>query len=146
MSPNELPRRFRDNIYIEPNTGCWLWLGPVYRNGYGQINFFYIHFLAHRFFYELFIGPIPPGLDLDHLCETRLCCYPGHVEPVTRQINLIRAGHYNLHKTHCLHGHLLAGENLMICRGKRGCRACQNERSLKRYHERKKCQTNQPAQ
>lgn len=79
-----------DNFDVD---GCWLWVGAIDKNtGYGRfhagdgrrtVN-------AHRFAYETFVGPIPPGLDLDHLCRVRACVRPSHLEPVTRRENLLR--------------------------------------------------------
>lgn len=72
----------------EPNTGCWLWGGRLNADGYaylyGEIT------LVHRYTYVLAQGPIPPKLVLDHLCETRCCVNPWHLEVVTRRENTIR--------------------------------------------------------
>lgn len=85
---------------------CWLWVGAV--NGRSPTKMNYGQFRdangrrcpAHRFAYELFIGPIPHGLDVDHLCRQSLCVNPWHLEPVTRQENLLRG----LHIVPCQHG------------------------------------------
>ncbi len=46
--------------------------------------------LTHRVMYEHWVGPIEVGLELDHLCRTKACCNPDHLEPVTRSENLLR--------------------------------------------------------
>lgn len=74
-----------------PNLGeCWLWLGAV-AGGYGRFapaN--RVGVQAHRFAYELVIGPIPPGLVLDHLCNVQLCVNPQHLDPTTQRENVAR--------------------------------------------------------
>lgn len=73
-----------------PNGRCleWKWAQNGY--GYGQFKMNNQYFRAHRFFWERAYGPIPPGLDLDHVCRNRLCVNPPHLEPVTRSENLHR--------------------------------------------------------
>jgi hypothetical protein len=72
---------------------CWLWRGPRNGHGYGNIgrggrgNGLAS---AHRLSYELHVGPIPEGRDIDHLCRTPLCVNPAHLEPVSRGLNTHR--------------------------------------------------------
>jgi hypothetical protein len=75
---------------VEP-SGCWRWIGSFWPNGYGKPSR-PIHGtrLAHRMMYSEHVGPIPDGMDLDHLCRNRWCCNPQHLEPVTRAVNLAR--------------------------------------------------------
>ena len=72
---------------------CWPWTGPTHK-GYGQIKLANgrvggLQYPAHRLAYELDRGS-QPGLDIDHLCETRLCCNPKHLEAVTHSENMKR--------------------------------------------------------
>ena len=110
---------------IDPDTGCWLWQGHVHQpSGYGQINR-RGHVYAHRFAYAFLVGPIPPGLELDHLCRVRRCVNPAHLEPVTSKENNRRGRPYRTAKTHCVNGHPFDAANTALdSRGWRRCRAC----------------------
>jgi len=70
---------------------CWLWTDPLNRYGYGRFARTSAHrVLAHRYAYELLVGPIGEGLTLDHLCERPACVRPSHLEPVTNSENVRR--------------------------------------------------------
>ncbi len=136
MTPLE---RFHAKWMPEPNTGCWLWLGALTAGGYGC---FYVdkHYrsTAHRVSYELFVGPIPAGLQIDHLCRVRGCVNPDHLEPVTCRENLMRGpttlNALNVAKTHCPKGHPLSGGNLKTNRhGHRDCGECRRVLRRRRY-------------
>jgi len=99
--------------------------------GYGTIVVARRTIRAHRASYEAFVGPIPDGLDLDHLCRNKPCINPAHLEPVTRAENLRR--HYALTVTACPHGHAYDHANTYVGPdGKRRCRSCLNERQRRR--------------
>ena len=127
--------RFLDGISPEPNTGCWLWEKGCYPNGYGQISRNKRKILVHRLSYEHFVGPIPEGLQLDHLCRVRCCANPDHLEPVTAQVNQWRGSTFaadNHRKTHCKCGLPLSGENLYVTpSGARNCMGCRRESARK---------------
>jgi hypothetical protein len=100
---------------VEVEDGCWVW-------GRGLGN--QITGYAHRAAYEAAYGSVPPGLELDHLCRNRLCIRPDHLEAVTRRVNIMR-GLRSALKTHCDHGHLFSGDNIIVRKnGARNCRAC----------------------
>jgi hypothetical protein len=114
--------------------GCWEWTGRIGNKGYGRFDTFppKREVPAHRVVYELMVGPVPDGLEIDHLCRNRACVRPDHLEPVTRQENCRRAAlHEDWHrpkpqnKTHCIRGHALTIENTWSA-GKSGrkCRIC----------------------
>lgn len=118
--------RFMKFVSPEPNTGCWLWLGTTTQSGYGQFSIDSVATYAHRFSYESFVGPIPDGLQLDHLCRVRCCCNPHHLEPVTGKVNTNRGVRHESTKTHCPKGHPYDVANTKRYKNNRQCRACAN--------------------
>ena len=109
---------------------CWLWTGCRGSNGYGQ---FIVagrrKAKAHRFAYELLIGPIPAGLDIDHLCRVRHCVNPSHLEPTTRSTNL-RRGAQSALRPNCPQGHRYDIANTRyLPNGNRYCASCLQERA-----------------
>lgn len=132
--PKKVEGRFWRLVDRSDPEECWVWLGTVLNNGYGRFNRGDRHVVAHRFAYEAAVGPIPEGLDLDHLCRNRRCVNPAHLEPVTRSENLRRGDlHHNngnRAKTACRHGHPLEGANLYLTpNGRRQCRECGRRRA-----------------
>lgn len=86
--------------------GCWIYTGAIQPNGYGYFHLDGRMRYAHRVAYQLLVGPIPTGLDLDHLCRVRACCNPAHLEPVTRRENLLRGDtltRAHAERRHCGH-------------------------------------------
>jgi hypothetical protein len=105
--------------------GCWRFTGATSSQGYGHFQHDGRMLLAHRFFYEYHVGPIPVGLEIDHRCRFRNCVNPEHLEPVTHAENMRRS-----RLTHCHRGHEFTPENTYIRPAKhprRVCRACRNE-------------------
>lgn len=118
--------RLLSRIEIDGETGCWVWQGSASK-GYGGFNAYGQFTLTHRFAYEALVGPIPDGLEVDHLCRNSLCANPDHLEPVTPQENKRRAMEARrlVLSTTCGRGHLLEGANVRIDkRGVRICKAC----------------------
>lgn len=115
-------------------TACLIWKGNTVQ-GYGRITRGRrgaSTLPVHRVVWEDKHGPVPKGLELDHLCRQRDCCEPTHLEAVTSRENVRRGNGptaVNARKTHCIHNHPLAGENLYVDpRGGRFCRACHRKR------------------
>lgn len=118
---------------------CWQWRGKLNDKGYGIL---WIRpkpagpTKAHRFAYELLIGPIPKGLEPDHRCRNRRCVNPDHLELVTHQVNLRRgeggliAAIRQRQKKHCAQGHAYDLINTYFTPdGRRECRICKQNRS-----------------
>lgn len=104
-------------------TVCWPWRWSLYRSGYGQSGYKGRPIMAHRAVYLEMVGPIPEGLELDHLCNNRVCVNPNHLEPVTHAENRRRS---MIRRTHCRHGHAYTPENCYYHpkTGDRHCIAC----------------------
>lgn len=146
---------------VEKTNGCWFWIAAIDAAGYGRFVWPGGQ-LAHRFAYELLIGPIPEGLDLDHQCHNadktcaggdkcphRRCVNPVHLEPATRSTNNRRGRTGEIHigtkRTHCKRGHELTPDNVYTYpkpnKGQRAlrrqCRICQRAREARNYQRRR---------
>lgn len=111
-----------------PELGpCWPWTGAL-SQGYGHLTYRSRTRKAHQVAFELLVGSVPAGMELDHLCRNRACVSPAHLEPVTHQENLLRGGSPSAKhaaKTHCDSGHEFTPENTRIYgSGWRRCRTC----------------------
>lgn len=143
--PGELvsfARRFWRHVEITTG-GCWLWTGSLSGKGYGRFHSGGRRgrsLRAHRVAYELLVGPIPDGLQLDHVtawgCTSKACVNPAHLEPVTNRVNVLRGvgpTAQNAAKTHCFRGHPFDDENTQVRRdGHRRCRECIRQSFIQR--------------
>lgn len=143
-APQRVIDRIKSHIDVDAN-GCWLWRRATAK-GYGQIGWHEDrvprHGLAHRLVYEAELGPIPPGLTLDHMCHDpefchlpnpdecphRRCCNPAHLRVATRVENTMRGGGFaprNLAKDVCPKGHAYTEDNTYVApSGWRQCKQC----------------------
>ena len=133
-------KRFWAKVQIPNENGCLNWLGAKTKAGYGEMTIgsrtdgSQTTVYAHRFVYELLIGPIPEGLEIDHLCRNRPCVNVLHMEPVTTRENG-RRGIKGVLTTHCPRGHPYDEANTYRWPsgyGGRKCRACRAARRLAR--------------
>lgn len=107
---------------IRIDSGCLEWQGHRLKTGYGQIADSGKCRMVHRVAYEHVHGPVPEGLEIDHLCRNRACVEVRHLEAVTHRENLNRKPK----PTACPRGHAMSGSNIKLEGGKRRCRRCRN--------------------
>jgi len=116
--------RFWSKVVALAN-GCWEWNGHRDRLGYGRFMVERRPRLTHRLAFEELIGPIPDGLEPDHLCRNTSCLNPTHLELVTHAENIRRGYSHKPRPTHCPHGHLYAAQNTYDYGRGRRCKTCQ---------------------
>lgn len=133
--------------------GCWLWGKCLNAYGYGQIRMSVdaagrrlakartrgVHLMA----YEQFVGAVPRGLQIDHLCRIRRCCNPAHLEAVTSRVNTLRGRGISVRcaaVTECPQGHPYDENNTRTrsTRISRECRTCANANQNERRRRKRK--------
>lgn len=126
LTPDE-ERRFQSKITVSP-SGCWLWNGPLDRDGYGSFYLRRRSRRSHRVGWFSVNGPIPAGHVVNHKCGQRSCANPQHLELVTVRENALKDSRspaaVNARKTHCPKGH--AYDRVWVVKGKtqRVCSMC----------------------
>lgn len=119
------------------STPCWITSYSTATRGYTRVRVGDHCLLCHRVTFEHFVGPIPEGLQLDHLCRVRNCVNPIHLEAVTSRENTLRGDSLTarlIRANICKHGHPLDDAYFDAKRGMRRCRTCKNAGDLARYH------------
>lgn len=119
---------------VDRTGACWLWTAATHDEGYGRFWDGARLVPAHRWAYLSLVGPIPEGLHLDHLCRTRACVNPAHLEPVTPRENTLRAPvtRARAGQVACVHGHAFTpGNTITKPNGTRKCRECAKARSAR---------------
>jgi len=134
-----LPTRFWAKVF-PMEDGCWIWSRYMDVDGYGHCTINKEVWAVHRLAYSCLVGPIREET-IDHLCKTRLCVNPSHMEPVPSSVNSLRGNGplaMNARKSSCLRGHPFSEENTMktIRNGKSGraCRECGRVRHRAWYY------------
>lgn len=148
MKQLEVKTRFYSKVAV-PGTpnGCWEWTGAKDKTGYGRFKINGKAEMSHRVSHMIFIGDIPEGYDIDHLCRNTGCVNPEHIEAVTRQENYLRGlgpslakqrEPCNKFKTHCVNGHPRTVENTCFDekRNAKRCRICKNNQ-MKEYRRKR---------
>jgi len=130
---------------MDKKRDCWEWTGSISQHGYGRLtisnNGHKKTRSAHRVSYETFVGEIPDGLTIDHLCRNRKCINPNHLEAVTIKENVSRGNplwKQEAARTHCKYGHEFTEDNMYKYKTKTGgvcrnCKTCMKARTRKRY-------------
>jgi hypothetical protein len=126
---SRLPERFWAKVSVNAETGCWEWTAGLHTAGYANFSVGGRPAYGHRVAVEAFGAPIPEGLVCDHLCRTRHCVNPLHIEVVPQRTNVVRGDGPRMTrerfatKTHCKQGHALTEDNLTNG-ARRRCKAC----------------------
>ncbi len=131
---DETKRRAEIESRLVRDGECLIWTGTLNPYGYGMVSWHGHYKLVHILTYEWANGPVPGGLELDHLCRRHDCAEPKHLEAVTHRVNMLRGqtiAARHAAKTHCIHGHEFTPENTRMRRGARECRTCSRERQRK---------------
>lgn len=140
FAPREVAR-FEAKFNRGATSDCWEWIASVTSDGYGRFRAASgVGVAAHRFAYEFYVGRIPQGLVIDHLCRNRRCVNPAHLEPVThaenvrRGVGAERAAAARRARTHCVHNHPLEPGNILTdAAGHRRCKTCRRIADHKRH-------------
>ena len=123
-STSRVNRRRMAKARLVKATGCREWTGAMGKGGYGYCA----HGPAHRWAWVECRGPVPAGLEVDHLCSNRKCIEITHLDVCSHAENQARgAARRNQNKTHCKYGHPFSIENTLVnSLGHRVCRLCRN--------------------
>jgi hypothetical protein len=151
LGRSQVEKRLKDNTIIDPNTGCYLWVGYMVENGYGQTSLNYHCYKVHRLSAHIFLGlDLSSNLFVLHKtsCPNKNCWNPEHLYIGTQSDNMkdrVELGnhpkgfknHLRELKTHCPSGHEYTPENTYTYLGSRTCRICRNHHRAKSREKKK---------
>lgn len=126
--------RFFAKVSPHPATECWNWLGARTQAGYGIFTIKKRPIGAHQYAYRVFVGLVPDGFQIDHLCRNVSCCNPAHLEAVTPSVNRLRGSNVNTRKTACPRGHAYDARRKD---GRRYCLVCDAAAHRRSYLKKK---------
>ena len=135
LRDTRLPERFWRKVHA--SRGCWRWTGGL-SDGYGLFWWEGRTVSAHRLLWQTVYGPVPPGLELDHVCRRRDCVRPDHLRAVEHRVNVFAGQHFtakNARKAACPRGHAYATRTHKG-RTQRYCPTCARA-SMRRAHRRR---------
>lgn len=138
-----MSRGFMDRV--DTSKDCWEWQGYRNEGGYGCLapgsRRDRVSWLAHRYSYTVFVGPIEPGNQIHHKCGNPSCVRPDHLMSVTAAEHTRLTDSHPINKTHCKHGHPFSPQNtsMTIYRGRmhRKCITCRRAQGARRRAARK---------
>ncbi len=130
-----LPEEERFWMSVDATGPCWLWTGARTKAGYGNFRRSKGGPIStcHRYVWETLVGPLEPGIQLDHLCRVRHCVNPDHLEPVTNRVNVLRGmspSAVTYRTGFCRNGHDMT--DVYDYGNGRACRPCVLERQRKK--------------
>lgn len=122
---------------VDKTEDHWMWKGALASEGrYGAFYWQGRSQPAHVAAYEMFVAPVPAGLDIDHLCRVTLCVRPEHLEPVPHRENIMRGEGIcakQAAQTHCFRGHIYSPESTSYRQGRRTACRCATYRRLVKF-------------
>lgn len=140
----EYKKRFFDKVVKIPFDDCWYWTGQINTSGYAYFKMRQKYYVASRISYAIHNGDMPQNRLALHKCDNPICVNPDHIFLGTDldnnrdMANKGRRIEHNSLKTHCVRGHELSGENLIIEeKVKRRCRICRRAKNSKRAEKEK---------
>jgi protein-arginine kinase activator protein McsA len=126
---NEGKKRTIDDLYlkirVDPRRGCHLWTGQHNRGGYGVTRFNGEKWLVHKLIWEHFNGPVPEGLQLDHLCRNTTCCNREHLRVTTPRENTLASDNICARNARRMNCPKCGGQySELVPGGRRYCKEC----------------------